>query len=72
MQYFVGAVFHLVQYFSSDDGHRTVLWESRRACPPSAKHVSLTAPASVFMRLEMLGGTFIPTPFSTCSWTCCS
>ena len=38
MQYFVRALFHLVQYSSYDDGRRTVFRESRRACPPSVQN----------------------------------
>lgn len=50
MQYFVRAVFHLIEYSSSDGGCRTALRESGRACPPSVQNTFLLPPRHPYPR----------------------
>lgn len=71
MQYFFRAVFHLVQYSSSDNGHRTLFGESRSVCPAPVKMHCSYWPGIPNHEIRDGRGYIHAYSFWYCSWTCC-
>lgn len=71
-KYKIAAFFpHLVYYFRSDDSHRTLFRESRTAWPLAVQNTFLLLPSIHNHEIRDVAGTFMPIPFSICSWICC-